>query len=360
MGESEQKRNDRNLDALILAASDVLIDEDVEYLNSIDVSKTVISPKLDRRIRRRIHRESRKESIAKLMSYTRRVAAVFLVICSISFVLCMSVEAIRTRIWGTILTWFDDHVEIDFVDSANSTAGITAYREPSYYPDGVTAEPDGKTAEKYVVAYMRNDKLAAMYVQTPLKGDFEKAHKDYEVEAVLINQTSGQIRQHKKGNDLVLLWHDGVYAYKIIGYADDFDKDTLIKMAESVATVEYTERPNVITDYKEPELRIKGTTKTIAVKHEHDYMLLYYVPEIPDDFVMASLICKDSGEMIKCDGTISFFDNEQKGSYENYLFSNVSADMLENYELYGEFTTSSGSVEGYWSVTFPLENIQAK
>ncbi len=286
MGESEQKRNDRNLDALILAASDVLIDEDVEYLNSIDVSKTVISPKLDRRIRRRIHRESRKESMAKLMSYTRRVAAVFLVICSISFVLCMSVEAIRTRIWGTILTWFDDHVEIDFVDSANSTTGITAYREPSYYPDGVTAEPDGKTAEQYVVAYKRNDKLVAMYGQTPLKGDFEKAHKDYEVEAVLINQTSGQIRQHKKGNDRVLLWHDGVYSYKIIGCADDFDKDTLIKMAESVATVEYTERPNVITDYKEPELRIKGSTKSVVTENEFDYIVIYNVPEVPDDFVM--------------------------------------------------------------------------
>ena len=64
--------------------------------------------------------------------------------------------------------------------------------------------------------------------------------------------------------------------------------------------------------------------------------------------------------MIKCDGTISFFDNEKQGSYENYLFSDVPEDILDNYELYGEYTTSSGSVEGYWSVTFPLENIQAK
>lgn len=79
-----------------------------------------------------------------------------------------------------------------------------------------------------------------------------------------------------------------------------------------------------------------------------------------DNHGSLALISKDGGEMIKCDGTISFFDKEKQCSYESYLFSDVPEDILDNYELYGEFTTSPGSVEGYWSVTFPLENIQAK
>lgn len=69
------------------------------------------------------------------------------------------------------------------------------------------------------------------------------------------------------------------------------------------------------------------------------------------------LLNSSSGEVITCDGSIAFFDEARKGSYEDYIFTEIDAGTLDDYELYGYFVTSPGSVKGNWSVTFPLENI---
>ena len=63
-----------------------------------------------------------------------------------------------------------------------------------------------------------------------------------------------------------------------------------------------------------------------------------------------------TGEIVPCSGSFSFFDAEKTGSYQDYVFADISTTELLNYQLYGEFVTSAGSIEGDWSVTFPLEN----
>lgn len=75
-----------------------------------------------------------------------------------------------------------------------------------------------------------------------------------------------------------------------------------------------------------------------------------------DNHGSIALLNNETGKTILCNGSIAFFDDVRKGSYEDYIFTAVSADTLGDYELYGDFVTSSGSVEGNWSVTFPLEN----
>ncbi len=75
-----------------------------------------------------------------------------------------------------------------------------------------------------------------------------------------------------------------------------------------------------------------------------------------DNHGSIALFHSETGEQIPCSGTISFFDDAREGSYEDYIFPEISADALGDYELYGTFVTSQGPVEGNWSVTFPLEN----
>lgn len=75
-----------------------------------------------------------------------------------------------------------------------------------------------------------------------------------------------------------------------------------------------------------------------------------------DNHGSIALLNSETGEIITCNGLISFFDDAREGSYEDYIFTEIAADTLGDYELYGDFVTSSGSVEGNWSVTFPLEN----
>lgn len=74
-----------------------------------------------------------------------------------------------------------------------------------------------------------------------------------------------------------------------------------------------------------------------------------------DNHGFLSLRNKESGEMIACSGSISFFDEECCGSYQDYIFTDIPAEALDDYELYGEFVVSDGLVAGNWSVTFPLK-----
>ncbi len=62
-----------------------------------------------------------------------------------------------------------------------------------------------------------------------------------------------------------------------------------------------------------------------------------------------------NGEVLKSDASISFWDNSQTNSYEEFVFS-VSADEIREYEIWGEFWTAvNNPIEGKWQVTFPVE-----
>ena len=65
-----------------------------------------------------------------------------------------------------------------------------------------------------------------------------------------------------------------------------------------------------------------------------------------------------TGARIAANGSISFFDDSKNGSYEDYIFTDVAPETLCDYVLYGDFTTASPALEGNWSVTFPLENME--
>jgi len=83
-----------------------------------------------------------------------------------------------------------------------------------------------------------------------------------------------------------------------------------------------------------------------------------YYADIPktDNHGSISLVNRETGEQIECDGSAAFFDDAGTGSYEDYVFTGIEADALDTYALYGMFVTSAGPVEGNWSVTFSLEN----
>lgn len=75
-----------------------------------------------------------------------------------------------------------------------------------------------------------------------------------------------------------------------------------------------------------------------------------------DDHGSIALISRENGKLTQCNGSFSFFDDTGEGSYEDYIFTGITDEALNEYELYGSFLTSSGSVEGDWSVTLELEN----
>lgn len=55
-----------------------------------------------------------------------------------------------------------------------------------------------------------------------------------------------------------------------------------------------------------------------------------------------------------CDGSVSFWDDEGSGSYEDYIFDVTEAELAD-YTLRGDFTACGCLTEGNWQVTFSLE-----
>lgn len=68
------------------------------------------------------------------------------------------------------------------------------------------------------------------------------------------------------------------------------------------------------------------------------------------------LYLKDkNGTIIYPSYSVSFWDEEQRGSYDEDVFD-ISADALTDFSLYGEFWTCDTLIEGDWQVTFPLSS----
>lgn len=63
-----------------------------------------------------------------------------------------------------------------------------------------------------------------------------------------------------------------------------------------------------------------------------------------------------SGKTAEC-FDLSFWDDNEIGSYDEIIFD-ITPDEINNYTAFGEFVTCSNKTEGFWQVTFPLEDIK--
>lgn len=53
----------------------------------------------------------------------------------------------------------------------------------------------------------------------------------------------------------------------------------------------------------------------------------------------------------------SFWDDKKSGCYEEFIYD-ISPEDIQKYKAFGHFVTCKNLTEGYWQVTFPLENIE--
>ena len=68
-------------------------------------------------------------------------------------------------------------------------------------------------------------------------------------------------------------------------------------------------------------------------------------------------LADENGNPEKFSVSVSFWDDENKGSYEEYIFDVGPEDDLSHYSVQGYFVTCSNLVEGDWRVDFPIKNM---
>ena len=224
-----------NMDALIMSAAHVLIDDTADYMRSIDTSDTVISKKLDKRIHRLIRQHTAENYWSMVPVGVRKAVAAVLVFCTISFATCMSVEAVREDMWNTILKWCDKFVAVFHITDATTPNRIEEFKEPTLQLAGTERVVESQTDTLNQIKYMLDDEIGMLFLQkvvTDSSIDFDAEH-DCVIETVKIGSFEGQLLMYDNGNK-TLTWHDGEYIYIMVLYQSFIDNNTLIQLAESV------------------------------------------------------------------------------------------------------------------------------
>ena len=223
-----------NLDALMISAAHVLIDDTADYMRSIDTSDTVISKKLDKRIHRFIRQNTAGNDWSTVLVWVKKAVAAVLVFCTISFAACMSVEAVREDIWDTILEWYDEFVAVFYVTDSTTPNVIEEFREPTLQPAGTERIVEIQADTLNQIKYIIDDNLVMVYYQRVITAGsiYLDAEHGCVKEMVNINSYEGQLFIYDDGRR-TLIWHDGDYVYVMLLYMD-IESDMLIQLAESV------------------------------------------------------------------------------------------------------------------------------
>ena len=221
-------------DALLKIAAVDLVRKDMEYANSLDTSSTVVSEKTLRKVRRRIKNHDKGVWWNELPFACRRAIAAVLIVCTLSFALCMSVEAVREQIVNTVLEWYDKFVAVFYMAEEVKLEKIEEYREPSLQIAGSERMVVSKAELEYSIMYIKDDAIIITYDQrliTDASYDFNSENGCVQ-ENIKINDYKAVLLKYDGLSNLT--WHDHEYYYVISLFTEDIDIDTLILIAESV------------------------------------------------------------------------------------------------------------------------------
>lgn len=226
--------SDPNLDALIKAAARDLLDEDLELFHSIDTSKTKMSDKAIKRIRRKIRNYDREPWWSSVPLACRRAVAAVLVICSISFGFCMSVTAVRAEIVNTVMKWYDKFVSVFYVTEQTPPSVIEEYREPMLQLAGTEKLVVQQNIADYMIIYFIDGERIMTYHQMIITDDDANLdNEDCVIENIKIGNYNAHLFIYDNGARMIT-WHDNEYAYIINVDTVNIEKDILVAIAESI------------------------------------------------------------------------------------------------------------------------------
>lgn len=226
--------SDPNLDALIKAAARDLLDEDLELFHSIDTSKTKMSDRAIKRIRRKIRNYDRESWWSSVPLACRRAVAAVLVICSMSFGFCLSVAAVRAEIVNTVMKWYDEFVSVFYVTEQTPPSVIEEYREPMLQLAGTERQVVAETDQLYQIIYSKNAEIMMIYQQmtlTELPTDINS--EKCSIHEIMIFGNSGKLFAYENGS-FAITWHDNEYEYLLSTFTAEISQEMLVIVAESI------------------------------------------------------------------------------------------------------------------------------
>lgn len=272
-------KNDK-LDALILLSGSVLIDENVRHFESTDTSCVLRPRSLDRRVKRNIKRESLKNDFGTFFKYAKRVAAVILVICTVSFAAIISVDAVRKAVWNIVVEFFDDYLSISFAEDG---------KDPSNEDENNEAATIEKGWKRDIIFYNGDTFLAEYFNDGTIMFTYEISHiadasdpfgsENTEVESLKILDCEGMLFVTPEDEFYGLSWIDEGYLHTLLAFSESVTKDQLILWAQSADALSYTTEmpsPKAFESVREIDIGENDWEKKVLIDSVGMHSVMYY------------------------------------------------------------------------------------
>ena len=226
--------SDRKLDALLTMSVDAIVEKNAESFLEQDYGIVPMPNSLRRKILRMNRRARWKDEFGAIGVGFKRVAAVILIACTLSFAAAMSVEAVRTAIWNAIVTWYDDYVAISFRKDGVSDAPETIVIKKEPEMDGYEREVLLDSPTMYMVSYS-SESCLVVYTQTVLdQNELRIDAKKTSGYDISIGENAGQIFYADDKNETFIVWNDGEYSFTLQCDLTEYADKVLTEIAETI------------------------------------------------------------------------------------------------------------------------------
>ena len=249
------------LDMMMALAAKDCGNDDVELLDTLDISEVSLDKHFRRKKARIVEKHKRYPTMLALKKGMLRVAIVLMMIMSFGFTTIMAISPMRKAVFEVIIEWYEDYLTIRYeqtTEDVNDASGgegndtkdnddnpqinnpviipptvIEEVRKPTALPQNVVEDIVMQNKTFVCIDYYEGGELVYTFNQMALE-DRDK-YLDNEgavVETVDINGNSGTVIQHTQFSGISIVWSDGEYIYQMITQSTNLDE--LIHLCRSV------------------------------------------------------------------------------------------------------------------------------
>lgn len=220
---TEEKIVDKVLDTLIDEASAEAYRKEADY-NAPEVN---FSPEHERNMQKLFKKERRKYNLRRAYSVASKVACLLLVVVVAMSVAIYSVEAWRTKFLNFFYDKEAPNTIVRFSETKHNSFSNDMI-DIGYIPEELEVSVDRTKKDNVFLCFLQGEK----YIQ--LKSN--KLSLKMAINTEKGTLTNIQIKGYEgvyieKDVERLLLWHDGIYTYRI---NSNLDKNELVKVAESI------------------------------------------------------------------------------------------------------------------------------
>lgn len=189
-------------------------------------------------------RDAREKKRAR-MRRVQRYAAVACACFAVTICLTLSISAVREAIWKSMVTWFDNHMELKHDNTEAAPDRIEVVYTPAYLPEGYTGvEILMDSPGMYVAEYYQGEDIDAAaeaghiigYDQMTLDGLTAVNNEHCTIEDCEISGYPGIFITYDPdwGCLRSVYWDDGQYAYSLRIEDNRISDGEILKIAESL------------------------------------------------------------------------------------------------------------------------------